>query len=52
MQDIKGGSSKWINEKRFIRSKFSWQEEYDIEYDDRFVFKPPGIDYIVPDGTY
>jgi putative transposase len=85
MQDIKGSSSKWINEKRFVRGKFTWQEgygafsyaktdlpniiryiqhqqehhtrktfleeyldllkEYDIEYDDRFVFKPVEIDY-------
>jgi REP element-mobilizing transposase RayT len=28
MQDIKGNSSKWINEKKFIKSKFSWQEGY------------------------
>ena len=28
MQDIKGSSSKWINEKRFIKAKFSWQEGY------------------------
>jgi REP element-mobilizing transposase RayT len=28
MQDIKGGSSRWINEKRFVRGKFSWQEGY------------------------
>jgi putative transposase len=28
MQDIKGSSSKWINEKKFIRSKFSWQEGF------------------------
>ena len=28
MQDIKGGSSKWINEKRFVRPKFTWQEGY------------------------
>jgi len=80
MQDIKASSSKWINEKKFIRAKFSWQEgygafsysradipkiiryiqdqevhhkrksfmeeylellkEFDIEYDERFVFKP------------
>jgi putative transposase len=92
IQDIKGSSSKWINEKRFVRGKFSWQEgyaafsyaktdlpnlmsyikhqkdhhkkrtfieeyldllkEFDIEYDDRFVFKPVEIDYTVPDGTY
>ena len=89
MQDIKGSSSRWINEKRFIKGKFSWQEgygafsysksalpnviqyirnqeehhkernfiqeyealleEFEIDYDQRFVFKP--IDYIVPDGT-
>ena len=28
MQDIKGGSSKWINDKKFLRPKFSWQEGY------------------------
>lgn len=28
MQDIKGSSSKWINEKRFIKSKFKWQAGY------------------------
>jgi putative transposase len=28
MQDIKGCSSKWINERRFVRSKFAWQEGY------------------------
>lgn len=27
MQDIKGSSSKWINEKRFVHGRFSWQEE-------------------------
>lgn len=92
MQDVKGNSSKWINEKRFVRGKFSWQEgygafsyskpelpnlihyinnqqehhrkktfneeyldllkEFGIDYDDRYVFKPVGIDYFVPDGTY
>jgi putative transposase len=91
MQDIKGSSSKWVNEKRFIKSKFSWQEgygafsygksevpnliqyiknqqehhrkktfaeeylellnEFEIEYDERFLFKPVGIDNILPDGT-
>ena len=25
MQQVKGDSSKWINEKKFIHSKFSWQ---------------------------
>lgn len=28
MQDIKGNSSKWINEKKFLRVKFEWQEGY------------------------
>ncbi len=92
MQDIKGSSSKWINEKRLVRDRFSWQEgfggfsyskteldnvikyihnqqehhkqksfkeeylellkEFDIEYDERYVFKPVEINYTVPDGTY
>lgn len=91
LQDVKGSSSKWINEKRFVRGRFSWQEgygafsyskadlpkiihyiqnqkehhtgksfldeytgllkEFEIEYDDRFVFKPIAVDYVVPDGT-
>ena len=28
MQDIKGDSSKWINDKKFINARFSWQEGY------------------------
>lgn len=28
MQDIKGSSSKWINDKKFIKGRFSWQEGY------------------------
>ncbi len=28
MQDVKGSSSKWINEKKFILGKFRWQEGY------------------------
>ena len=28
MQDIKGDSSKWINNKGFIHGRFSWQEGY------------------------
>ena len=28
MQDIKGGSSKWVNEKNFTFAKFAWQEGY------------------------
>ena len=28
LQDIKGSSSKWINEKRFTRGRFGWQAGY------------------------
>lgn len=28
MQDIKGSSSKWINERKFTKQKFEWQEGY------------------------
>jgi putative transposase len=28
MKDIKGDSSKWINQKGFVQGKFSWQEGY------------------------
>ena len=28
MQDIKGNSSKWINQKRFVIGRFAWQEGY------------------------
>ncbi|MCJ7552398.1 MAG: IS200/IS605 family transposase [Ignavibacteriaceae bacterium] len=28
LQDIKGSSSKWINEKKYLKSKFAWQEGY------------------------
>lgn len=28
MQDIKGSSSKWINEKKFLKTRFEWQEGY------------------------
>ena len=28
LQDIKGSSSKWINEKKFLSVKFEWQEGY------------------------
>lgn len=80
MKYVKGDSSEWINQKKFIRSKFSWQEgyggfsysksqlstvinyierqeehhkkqtfmeeyriflnEFGIEYDERYIFKP------------
>ena len=28
MQDIKGGSSKWINDQKFVKGRFEWQEGY------------------------
>jgi putative transposase len=28
MQDVKGSSSKWINDKKLFKGKFSWQEGY------------------------
>ena len=28
MKDVKGESSKWINDMNFINSRFSWQEGY------------------------
>lgn len=28
LQDIKGNSSKWINEKKIVQGKFGWQEGY------------------------
>jgi REP element-mobilizing transposase RayT len=28
MKEIKGSSSSWINQKRFVRGKFSWQEGF------------------------
>jgi REP element-mobilizing transposase RayT len=28
MQDVKGGSSGWINKKRLVKGRFEWQEGY------------------------
>lgn len=28
LKDIKSNSSKWINEKKFVKEKFEWQEGY------------------------
>nr|WP_317174888.1 transposase [Pararhodonellum marinum] len=45
MQDIKGDSSKWINQKGFVRGKFSWQDGYGaFSYSKSHVDKV--IDYI------
>ena len=42
LQDIKGCSSKWINEKRFVRGKFNWQQGYGA-----FSFSQSHIDRVV-----
>ena len=45
MQDIKGSSSKWINEKKFIKDKFEWQQGYGaFSYSKSQVLKV--IDYV------
>jgi len=91
LQDIKGSSSKWINDKNFVHGRFSWQEGYgafsystydvpaiiqyilnqtdhhrkktlseeyremlkafDVDFNDKYIFKPVNVDYGVPDGT-
>jgi REP element-mobilizing transposase RayT len=28
MQDVKGSSSRWINQNKFVKGKFAWQEGY------------------------
>ncbi|MCX6233930.1 MAG: IS200/IS605 family transposase [Bacteroidetes bacterium] len=28
MKDVKGSSSRWINEQGFVKGKFTWQEGY------------------------
>jgi REP element-mobilizing transposase RayT len=28
LQDIKGNSSKWVNEQKYLKTKFEWQEGY------------------------
>jgi len=42
LQDVKGCSSKWINEKRFVRGKFNWQSGYGA-----FSFSHSHIDRVV-----
>ena len=91
LQDIKGGSSRWINERKLVKGRFSWQEGYGafsyaksdlphvinyiknqenhhmkmtfveeyiallqqfgIDYNDSYIFKPVDANYFVPDGT-
>lgn len=42
LQDIKANSSKWINEKRFIKGRFNWQAGYGA-----FSFSHSQIDSVV-----
>ena len=42
LQDIKGNSTKWINEKKFVKGKFSWQAGYGA-----FSFSNSQIDNVV-----
>lgn len=45
LQDIKGSSSKWINEKKFVKGRFSWQEGFGAFSYSRSQL-PPVIQYI------
>jgi len=42
LKDIKGSSSKWINEKGFVRGKFMWQAGYGA-----FSYSHSQIDHVV-----
>ena len=42
MQDIKGGSSLWINNKGFVQGRFSWQEGYGA-----FSYSKSGVDKVI-----
>jgi REP element-mobilizing transposase RayT len=42
LQDIKGSSSKWINQRKFVNGKFNWQEGYGA-----FSFSHSQIDNVV-----
>jgi REP element-mobilizing transposase RayT len=42
MQDVKGSSSKWINSKKLVKGRFSWQEGYGA-----FSYSPSHIDNVV-----
>lgn len=42
LQDIKGDSSKWINEKKFVKGHFSWQAGYGA-----FSFSHSQVDTVV-----
>jgi len=37
--------------KTFLEEYLDLLKEFDIAFDERYIFKPLGIDYSVPDGT-
>jgi REP element-mobilizing transposase RayT len=42
MQDIKGNSSKWINDKKFVKGRFEWQEGFGA-----FTYSKPQVPKVV-----
>ncbi len=42
LQDIKGSSSRWINEGKFVKDKFEWQEGYGA-----FSYSPGELDNVI-----
>jgi len=42
MEQVKSGSSKWLNDKKYIRGKFSWQDGYGA-----FTYSKSHIDAVV-----
>ena len=42
MEQVKSGSSKWLNEKRYVMGKFSWQDGYGA-----FTYSKSQIDKVV-----
>ena len=42
MEQVKSGSSKWLNEKKYIQGKFSWQDGYGA-----FTYSKSHIDNVV-----
>lgn len=42
VQDIKGSSSKWINQQKFLPTRFSWQQGYGV-----FSYSRSGIENVI-----
>jgi REP element-mobilizing transposase RayT len=41
-QDVKGDSSKWINQKKFVKGRFSWQEGFGA-----FSYSKSHVDHVI-----